>query len=472
MQTPANFLSRATALVDRGFSTLPLLPKDKKPVLGLGASSRTRDLNVIRGWAQLHPDANAAICADDQITILESDDLEKFKALLAAEGVELPTTLTGGTRANRPHFFFRRTPECGEDCLQVPGVFEFRNVGQYVVGPGSIHPEGFEYRWWNDAPIVDIPVDVLDALRDLAAGYAGEAKSEHIQPGPYSKLREAYLRRLDPADMLSIEPLDISEGERHYCLQSLAGLLHDGERTADDIVDVLREVQNHHFTNPKGDEELINIAEWVVRRDPVEFEPTDLPCFSFGTFVFRTESAMEQWLKENVDMFSDTWEAMATEELPEQRVLVTLNNEPLIREETLTEVFSFRGLGKSMFTASLIKILTLGGEFLGITSPGGYRVLLVDGELPSRLLQSRLRRLVGSSANGRLRVRSLKKVKNRMPALVSAVEQQKFFAGLKMWRPDVIVFDTRTAIFKHDTNNAEQLMSVNEFLMQLRAEEP
>ena len=470
---PTDFLSRATALVDRGFSTIPLKPRDKSPI-GPGATSNTRDLAQIKAWAEVFPaDCNAAIVADEQITILESDDVERLKSLLAECGVTLPETLTGGARENRPHFYFKRTEACGDSCITVPGLFEFRNKSQYVVGSGSIHPEGHEYRFWNDAPIAEMPAELVAALRELRYDYTGEIDPErasHIQPGPYTALRAEYLRRCDPADLIAMEPVEVNEGERHYVLQSLAGLLHDGERTSEDIVDILRDVQNHHFPSPKGEEELANIANWATRQEPCIVEPRELESFTVGTIVFKTEFAMETWLKDNVDTFSDSWEMLAAEELPEQKTLVSLDREVMIREETLTEIFAYRGLGKSVLIASLIKILAAGGEFLGISSPGGFRVLLVDGELPARLLQKRLKQFVGPMPSNMLRVRSLKKVKNRMPALASPAEQHKFMQGLKSWRPDVIIFDTRTAVFKHDTNNAEQLMVVNEFLMQLRAE--
>jgi hypothetical protein len=42
---------------------------------------------------------------------------------------------------------------------------------------------------------------------------------------------------MDPADLLTLD-LEIGEGERHYTLMSLAGLLHDGERTAEDIAEI------------------------------------------------------------------------------------------------------------------------------------------------------------------------------------------------------------------------------------------
>lgn len=100
------------------------------------------------------------------------------------------------------------------------------------------------------------------------------------------------------------------------------------------------------------------------------------------------------------------------------------------------------------------------------------KVMLVDGELPDPLLQNRLQDLVGRCPHAELlRVRSLAVVKNRMPALSDPKAQEEFFLQVtKGWRPDVIIFDTRTAIFKHDTNNAEQLLTANEFLTRPRAE--
>jgi hypothetical protein len=475
MNPQNNFLERATKLVDRGFSVIPITPHAKNTLANTGAKSRTRNLDTIKVWANMWPDANAAVCADENITILESDDAPRFRGILAEMGVTLPETLTGGSRENRPHWFYKRTAACGDDCLEVPGVFEFRNFNQYVVGPGSIYPEGHQYRFWNDAPIVELPEAVINALRQLDAEYQGEgdgeAHGEHIQPGPYAALRDAYLRRLDPADLLTIEGLEVSEGERHYTLVSLAGLLHDGERSAEDIAEILRDVRDTYFEDGKGDGEIESIAEYAVRREPCQFEPWDLPSFAVGLRVFTSAEAMERWLAEHVDDFSADWSAFRAEVVPEQEVLIHLNGVPLVRQETISEVFAYRGIGKSMFIGGLIKILTMGGEFLGIHSAGGHRVLLVDGELPKALLQQRLNSLVGPVAPGLLRVRGLAQTKRSyMAPLANPPEQDAFMTRLSAWRPDVIVFDTKTAVFKHDTNDQPQLLAVNEFLMRLRAE--
>src|SRR5262249_747730 len=107
----ANFLSRARALIGRGFSIIPIAPRAKYPA-GPGATARTRDITKVKEWSAQWPDANVAICADEDITILESDDCARFRATLTKMGVCLPETLTGGASENRPHFFYKRTPRC------------------------------------------------------------------------------------------------------------------------------------------------------------------------------------------------------------------------------------------------------------------------------------------------------------------------------------------------------------------------
>jgi hypothetical protein len=464
----ANFLERATNLVSRGFSVIPLTERGKSPI-AVGATGRSRDINILNAWAQAYPQGNVGICADENITILESDDASRLREILAAQGVQIPETLTGGASENRPHWFYKRTPSCGNNCITVPGLFEFRNSNQYVVGPGSIHPSGVPYRFWNDASIVPISDELVATLRELADDYAGDGKTEHIQPGPYAKLRHAYLQRMNPDDLLTLE-LDISEGERHYTLMSLAGLLHDGERTAEDIAEILMRVQETYFAEHKGDTEVSNIANYAVRREPCSFEPRELETFAVGTRVFKDQASLDAWILANQDKFSVEWDCFATKEMPPQRVFMTLEGQPFLREEMVSEVFAYRGLGKSALVAAMIKCLTKGEQFLGFASSGNYKVLLVDGELPERLLQQRLKSLVGPGTKGNFRVRSLAQVPEGYMAPLAGRDQQKeFLAQLNAWTPDVIIFDTKTAIFKHDTNAQDQLLAVNEFLIRLRS---
>lgn len=78
---------------------------------------------------------------------------------------------------------------------------------------------------------------------------------------------------------------------------SLAGLLHDGERSADDIAEILQSVQETYFSESKSEIEVSNIANYISRQEPCSFEPRELPSFSVGTIVFRTEAAMLEYQK-------------------------------------------------------------------------------------------------------------------------------------------------------------------------------
>jgi hypothetical protein len=118
---------------------------------------------------------------------------------------------------------------------------------------------------------------MIAALREMADDYAGSggSRGEHIQPGPYAKLRHAYLQRIEPADLMNLD-LEIGEGERHYTLMSLAGLLHDGERTAEDIADILEQAVVY-LTEMEIVIEVPNIASYAVRRELCTFEPREPP---------------------------------------------------------------------------------------------------------------------------------------------------------------------------------------------------
>ena len=140
-----NFLERAQPLLERSFSVIPLRPGAKDTLPGIGAKNRSRDIVQVREWAEQYPDANVAIVADEGVAILESDDFEQLaQTIKLSTGETLPITLTAcGSSPNRPHLFFKHTEKSRQvGCIALPGLFEARFVNQYVVGPGSVHPDG------------------------------------------------------------------------------------------------------------------------------------------------------------------------------------------------------------------------------------------------------------------------------------------------------------------------------------------
>ncbi len=257
--------------IDRGLEVIPLAVRGKAPV-GPGAKSRSNSRLQVQAWARLYPDSNVGICSGRDLTILETDDLLAFTTKVREmTGKKIPDTLQGGSgKPNRCFWIFGRTAACGDDCLEVPGLFEFRNRNQYVAAPGSIHPEGYIYSWFQDIPIQPMPNWLVRVLKELDGAYAGRKTSHHQQCGATAMLHRAYKLNYNVADLLIIKDLEIPPSERHYTLVSVAGFLHDGERSADEIAEILESIRDTYFVaaEDKSNDEIQRIAEDVVHREP------------------------------------------------------------------------------------------------------------------------------------------------------------------------------------------------------------
>src|SRR5438477_1525547 len=237
-----NFLDRALPLIERGFSVIPLTPAAKDTLPGIGVTKRSTSFPQLEKWNNRFPEANVAICADEHFCILESDDYGLFSELLKqSTGATIPATLMAcGSSENRPHLFFRLPPNPAN--LVMPSLFELRAVNQYVVGPGSVHPNGSIYRFLNDAPIAELTPALLGGLKFLAG--------EH--------------KRGMAAVNLSDEKFP--EGTRHYALLSLAGKLWDGKKTTDQLFDELWQFNLERCDPPKAEVLVRGIASHYVNR--------------------------------------------------------------------------------------------------------------------------------------------------------------------------------------------------------------
>jgi len=71
---------------------------------------------------------------------------------------------------------------------------------------------------------------------------------------------------------------------------------------------------------------------------------------------------------------------------------------PWLTEQSLSMLYGWRGTGKSWLALSVAYVVGSGGDFLGWHAPSKRRVLYIDGELPARVLQTRLALIVRSFA--------------------------------------------------------------------------
>lgn len=243
------FVESAADLIKRGFSVIPIEPRGKRPLSGWGVTKRSRNVG---DFAEVPADCNVAICADENVIILETDDAARLalalfgtKSFLTVPILLYLTRAACGSSENRPHFFFKRTEKANNvGNLVVPGLFEARFNNQYVVAPGSVHPSGAVYRWLNDLEIQPIPDALVSALIELAQSNKGRAH-----------------RTVTQGDG------EIPEGSRHYTRFSILGRVWDGTKTFEEMMVIATEL-NERCSPPDDPAKVEAEVRDIMQRDP------------------------------------------------------------------------------------------------------------------------------------------------------------------------------------------------------------
>ena len=407
--------------------------------------------------------------------------------------------------------------------------YDLRGDNQYVVSAGSeiICNDGArrKYEVIDDSPVADFPAWLGDWIlknndKTRGSGDAGELDPSYVQ------LRAAYYGQLEPKDMLD---LDLTIGSLHPTLKALAFLLREDWRTEGEIAEAIQAVgEKFGWRSPRpgingGESECEALARAAMKKPPHGAGTNNglPPVFSYtahpkidpllkrgdprydrqlddqngSLFACSTLQELQDTCRSaGIELSDDTkvddytyaeyqrpislvkkadWFFLADEFLreklpPRRSLLDDENGTPLLFEKSLNQIFAKAGLGKTMFTHGLLRCLIKGGKFLRYKSPGGFKVLLADGELPDIQLQERINKIIGPSL-GRLFLMSPERMPgNTFPALSDPKWQEEFIKKVDVVKPDVIVFDTLTACFRFDTNDPDLWMSVNQFLIQLR----
>ncbi|MCS6780664.1 MAG: bifunctional DNA primase/polymerase [Geminicoccaceae bacterium] len=201
----------------RGWSVIPLRPRDKRPLVAWEPFRHRRPLaRELTEWLERWPDANLGIVTGrvSGLVVVDVDPGKGGEASLA--GLEacfgrLPPTLVVRTGGGGRHLYFRHPG--GEVPCAVgirPGL-DLRGDGGYVVAPPSIHPSGRAYRFERAA---GEPLAAPAPFPGWLAALLRTTGARHGHPiGWWRRLLREGLK----------------EGERNTRLASLAGLLlHHG----------------------------------------------------------------------------------------------------------------------------------------------------------------------------------------------------------------------------------------------------
>jgi len=454
-----SFKDIALPLAARGVPVVPVEPQSKRCRLAGWPALATTDPARILEWDAQLPSANVASVASSApggLVILDCDVPSLPDRIAREAGHPLPDTFTvrsGGKQL--PHYYFSHTPRSRQlGNRKLAGAFDLRASNAYVVGPGSVisTPSGPRtYDIVRDAPFASFP-DWLadwveknsDAPKETCAGAPAASEDFDI----HAFLDHYNLAYTQHGNWYITEVCPVA-GRRHE-QSTRTGFYYDGRSFGFNcfagscrgngmaVGDVIRQLNREHtpFTGPIWPDDSVPKTDPDVLRD--------------AWFV-------------SADDFLDR-------EIPPREILVEDNEtgSPVLFKESVNQIFAYRGLGKSLFANSLIRILCNGGEFLRYRSKGEFKVLLCDGELPDPQLQERVRQFIGKTGGRLTLMHSGGMASRAFPSLSNKDYQREFVQRLEALKPDVIVFDTLTACFRFDTNDADDWENVNQFYITLR----
>jgi hypothetical protein len=175
--TVKTFLDRASLLTERNIPVIPVNPRTKACTLSEWNERATTDPQQLQKWAAERPDYNTgAVAKRGNTWTFDLDDPALYETL-KQDGVDLETLRTikvrGGKAAPCGHYTFRHNAESEalENCSweirdratgkKIKTRFDAMIHDRYVVGPGSIHPEGPVYTIVDDSPIVEAPPELI-----------------------------------------------------------------------------------------------------------------------------------------------------------------------------------------------------------------------------------------------------------------------------------------------------------------------
>lgn len=234
-------LAKALALARQGFYVFPVKAGAKSPPLVKFSDEATRDdQQVINWWAKMRH-ANIGICTGIDLLVVDIDPRKGGNV----DGFDLPPTYEVSTPTGGRHLYYRvsKPVKQGVDVLG-PGV-DIRSKGGYVVGPGSVRPEGV-YAVDSYLPIADAPQWLIDKCGEFT-------ERERV---PDMKLADSELARRRAAEYLRTAAPAVQGAGGDLHTYKLACHLRDLGVVQAQCVDLLLDHWNERCSPPWDPDEL------------------------------------------------------------------------------------------------------------------------------------------------------------------------------------------------------------------------
>jgi hypothetical protein len=247
---PATLLKAALAWARNGKPVFPCKAGGKEPLTKRGHIDATTDPRKIHMWWKRWPNANIAVPTGRRSGVLGLDvDHPAGLDALEAEHGQLPETRTHSTGSGGMHLIFAY-PE-GSDirnsARKLGEGLDVRGEGGYIIVPPSrtTHP----YEVLDPLPLADTPLWLREILTEPQRT-AGKVRMIHTAPS------------------VGADGPPILQGSRDDTLARIAGRLHDGTRSLDDLAAELLEINVRRCKPPLEDSQVEKVARSIHGREP------------------------------------------------------------------------------------------------------------------------------------------------------------------------------------------------------------
>ncbi len=401
-------LEAALALAGRGWSVIPLIPGEKRPLLDWKPyQAKPATAEQIRAWWGEHPEANLGIVTG-AVSGLVVLDLDGPAGLKSIKGKHLPPTLSCKTPRGWHYYFRHPGGEVSNRTALLPGV-DVRGDGGYVVAPPSANAEGVPYAWAEGLADLE-PAPLPDWL----------AEAFRAPSAPIARTGENWLQ-------------GAPEGRRNDTAARLCGRWISAGLPAREAEELLV-LWNQRNRPPLPEEEVRRVARSIAEREEAKKKvPEPMPSFALPVGILLSQ----------VDK------------------PVSYLASPLLERGTIGFIGGEPKLGKSWLALQIALAVSTGTPVLGsFPVINRERVLFIEEEDSADLLRRRIRLLCAGhgipmpeDAYFRLAVRTGFQVDN--PRWFTTLEHE-----LREFRPALVIVDVLNKVHGADENEQTEMTRI------------
>ena len=249
----------------------------------------------------------------------------------------------------------------------------------------------------------------------------------------------------------------IPEGSRNDMLFKKASALRGMGLDEEAVYAALSVINREHCLPPLDDVEVRNIARSVMRYEAGS--PTE--------GMHPEESGPVQ------DLIPWKVGELIDADIPERKCLAgIIGGAGVFTQYSTNQIFAFRGTGKTMFQFGLAISFAAGRDFLCYQIPHAMTVLYIEGELPDRQIQERMKSLgIPKAARDNLIIVSRDKqlMNGRdIPSLHERRGRDAIERLIEIHRPAVLFLDSMSSLMTLGTNDEDSWLEILPWFTKLR----